>query len=184
MKHVKGGKNLAFEELFNRYSQKMLFYFYNRLYQDHEKAQDFVQDLFLRLIEKSETFDESKKFSSWFYAIAFNMCKNEYRRNESSIKVDDYDIEGIMEASLFRSFSSEYDLELFKEQLEKELNGMSEKHSSVFRLRYEESLSIYAISQLLDCSEGTVKSRLFYAARKLSDKLQLFNTNVYVKNGN
>jgi len=41
-------------------------------------------------------------------------------------------------------------------------------------LRYQEELSIKEISEVMECPEGTVKSRLYYALRKLSDKLQVF----------
>src|SRR5690606_3276565 len=73
------GKEKAFNEIYNRYSKPLFLFFYRRLYQENNKAQDFLQDLFLKLIEKAATFDSSKKFSTWIYTIAYNMCKNEYR---------------------------------------------------------------------------------------------------------
>ena len=54
MLYMTKGKEKAFDELYKRYSKKIVFFFYQRLYQDNEKAQDFLQDLFLKIIEKPE----------------------------------------------------------------------------------------------------------------------------------
>jgi RNA polymerase sigma-70 factor (ECF subfamily) len=81
MSLVKTGREMAFEELYQRYSKRMLFYFHRNFYGDGEKAQDFLQDLFLKIIEKSNYFDVNKKFSTWIYTLASNLCKNEFRKN-------------------------------------------------------------------------------------------------------
>src|SRR6266568_4196340 len=70
----------AFNTLYARYKDRLLYYFYRMLGNSNEKAQDFLQDIFMKLIDKAETFDSSRKFSTWIFSIAHNMCKNEYRR--------------------------------------------------------------------------------------------------------
>ena len=76
MLYVLQGKEKAFTELYTRYAKPMLYFFYQRLYQDEPKAQDFLQDLFLKIIEKPQLFDRDKKFKTWLYTVATNMCKN------------------------------------------------------------------------------------------------------------
>jgi RNA polymerase sigma factor (sigma-70 family) len=46
------------------------------------KARDFTQDLFSKLIQKPDSFDENRSFKTWLYSIAHNMCKNEYAKME------------------------------------------------------------------------------------------------------
>jgi RNA polymerase sigma-70 factor (ECF subfamily) len=173
---MKNVEERAFQELYGRYSKKMLFFFYQRLNNDNERAQDFLQDLFLKIIEKPESFDAKRKFSVWIYVVASNMCKNEYRRNrhnsnESSISLQESSIDRIQSYG----FVEEIDLRQFAIHLASELNLMDEKHSLTFVLKHQQGLTIKEISDVMDCSEGTVKSRLFYAIKKLSHKLHKYN---------
>ena len=52
MLFISNGKEKAFNELYKRYSKKMLFFFYSKLNKDEEKSNDFLQDLFIKIIEK------------------------------------------------------------------------------------------------------------------------------------
>ncbi len=80
MESVKVGEETAFDELYNRYSKRLLVYFYRMLGSNEEKAQDFLQDIFVKIIEKPHLFGSKNRFSSWVFTVANNMCKNEYRR--------------------------------------------------------------------------------------------------------
>lgn len=75
------GHTDAFDEIYNRYGQKLFGFFYKMLWKNKELAEDFTQDLFVKLIHKKELFNTNKSFSTWLYSIANNMCKNEYRKN-------------------------------------------------------------------------------------------------------
>ena len=175
MLYMTKGKEKAFDELYKRYSKKIVFFFYQRLYQDNEKAQDFLQDLFLKIIEKPELFKEGTKFSTWIYTMASNMCKNEYRRNTvRGTKVEGFDLNEILDEIPFIAIEKE-DRELFMDSLNKELNKMDENQSLTFILRHQEHFSIKEISEIMECSEGTVKSRLFYTVKKLAENLEMFN---------
>ena len=80
MESVEVGEETAFDELYNRYSKRLLVYFYRMLGGNEEKAQDFLQDIFVKIIEKPHLFGSKNRFSSWVFTVANNMCKNEYRR--------------------------------------------------------------------------------------------------------
>ena len=175
MLHIKKCNNKAFDELYNRYSKILLNFFYKKLYGDQEKANDLLQDLFLKIIEKPELFDTNKKFSTWIYTVAYNMCKNVYRSN--IIKEKNYDINLLKELPTFDKLNNKYDVDFFIDSLNTELNNLSKKHKQTFNLRHKDMLSIKEISIVMNCSEGTVKSRLFYATKELSKKLQIFNIN-------
>jgi RNA polymerase sigma-70 factor (ECF subfamily) len=57
------------------------------------------------------------------------------------------------------------------------LQSVSEKHRTVFVLRFRQELSLKEISEICQCSEGTVKSRLFYALKKIAPALNIFDPN-------
>lgn len=178
MEAVINGDARAFSLLYDRYAEKMVRYFYRMLGQDIEKAEDFAQDIFTKLIEKPHLFDTGKKFSTWLYSVANNMCKNEYRR----LAVRKNTIPGEPDANRTKDENSEdviasMDKKTFDKLLDIELGLLDEKHRSTFLMRYQEEMSIKEISEALDISEGTVKSRLFYTIKKLSEKLKVFDLN-------
>jgi RNA polymerase sigma-70 factor (ECF subfamily) len=69
------------------------------------------------------------------------------------------------------------DKKTFDKLLDIELGLLDEKHRSTFLMRYQHEMSMKEIAEALDISEGTVKSRLFYTIRKLSEKLKVFDLN-------
>jgi len=176
MLYISEGKEKAFTELYNRYAKSMLYFFYQRLYQDESKAQDFLQDLFLKILEKSQLFDQNKKFKTWLYTLATNMCKNEYRRVAArGTKVNEFALNDIQELQPAFFLPDKFDKELFAVNLNIELNKLEENQRTTFLLRYQEEFSINEISEILGCAEGTVKSRLFYCTKKLALKLRIFD---------
>ena len=92
MAQVKDKDTAAFEELYNRYSKVILSFLYKMLGGSEAQAQDFLHDIFLKIIEKPYLFDQSKKFKTWIFQIAHNKCKNEYRkkdiRNQTKVKFE------------------------------------------------------------------------------------------------
>ncbi|MEJ7559363.1 MAG: sigma-70 family RNA polymerase sigma factor [Pedobacter sp.] len=175
MAYVVKGRHPAFEQLYDRYSKPLLRFFYRQLYRDEEKAQDFLQDLFLKVIEKAGLYHQDKRFKVWIYAIASNMCKNEYRKNEiRGSKVMDFDFTAIIDTGSSALFNR-FDQQLFNQRLAEELAKMDDLHSFTFALRYQDNLSVKEISEVMECAEGTVKSRLFYSLKKLNSALDIFN---------
>jgi hypothetical protein len=73
-----GGEERAFSELVERYQTRLLNFVY-RTIGDREKAEDLVQEVFIRVYRHLHRFDRSKKFSTWAYTIASNLAKNELR---------------------------------------------------------------------------------------------------------
>ncbi len=169
------GDKRAFDELYMRYAQPLMGYFMRMLYRDRELAEDFLHDIFAKLIKKPELFDPSRSFKTWVYSVANNMCKNEYKRREvrkntssgldSSYNVKDEN----------RGVLSEVHDRQFGEDLKRSLEELDEKHSEVFTMRHVDGLSIKEIAEILQISDGTVKSRLFYATKYLASSLEQYN---------
>lgn len=175
MEYLSKGDDNAFSELYNRYARLMLNYFYRRLWSDKEKSEDFVQDLFTKIIQKPEYFDRSRNFKTWVFSVANNMCKNEYKKQavrSNTIRTEDTNLQPI---GLGNDAATQVDEKTFIEELEKRLENMDKKHSEVFILRHFNQMSLKEIGEILACNEGTVKSRLFYATKRIANELKAFN---------
>ena len=178
MRCIQRGDTSAFNELYDRYNQRLLFYFFRELGGDEEKAQDFLQEIFLKIVEKPNSFCTEKRFSTWLFTVAYNLCKNEYRRLEiRDIVETNVDMDAIAHEleGEYHPAEQNLDQKIFKRALLAELEKFDNGHRSVFLLRYQQNFSIKEIGEILGCSEGTVKSRLFYTTQKLARKLQAFN---------
>ncbi|MGI9542146.1 MAG: RNA polymerase sigma factor [Cyclobacteriaceae bacterium] len=163
----------ALQELYQRYSKRLLRYFYRMLWQDEEKSQDLLHDLFAKLIEKPYHYQPTKKFSTWIFSVAHNMCKNEYRRQSRwEVALGRWREEN---ANQNRVENKHPDHELFTMSFQRALQQLEPIHKTIFTLRYQENLTIREIAAVIDCSPGTVKSRIFYAKKKLAQKLKIFD---------
>lgn len=170
------GDGSAFEELYARYSNKLFGYFRRMLWQNKELAEDCLHKLFLKVIEKPELFDTSRNFKTWIYSAAHNICKNEYRRMETHPNINTTQQPVMGEESLPPMQDKKVDNQKFLNDLEVELQQLSDKHRETFKLRYFEHLSLKEIAEVMECSEGTVKSRLYYALKALADKLKPYKS--------
>ena len=72
------GEKRAFNLLVDRYQGRLVNFVY-RTTGDRERAEDLVQETFIRVYRHLHRFDQSKKFSTWIYTIASNLAKNELR---------------------------------------------------------------------------------------------------------
>jgi RNA polymerase sigma-70 factor (ECF subfamily) len=168
---TKGGQS-AFDELYLRYSKLLLHFFYRMLNNDREKSEDMLHDLFLKIIEEPDSFDGNKKFNTWFYTLASNMIKNEYRSRQIRSEHKKQTLANGNE--LFELNNENFDKNLFNKRLESELDKMDVEMKTLFNLRFIEEMGIKQIAEIMNCPEGTVKSRLFYMTKQLSKKLSVY----------
>ena len=176
MQLVIKGEIKAFELIYDRYSNKLLNFFHRMLWKDKEKAEDFMQELFTKIIEKPNQYDSERPFKTWIYSIANNMCKNEYKKQEVRGEYKTLPLE-TLNNHISEIAPNRIDEKNFNMHLYTELDKLNEEHRATFILRYKDDLPLNEISQIMECSEGTVKSRLFYTLKKISSKLQVYNPN-------
>lgn len=165
---ISNGNNDSFNELYSRYKDRLLYYFYRMLFQDKELAKDFLQEIFIKIINKPQLFDPKMKFSTWIFSIANNMCKNEYRRQEIRKNTINYENPDILNFEDYANTDHESIIKLIFNQL----NNFDDTHKSAFLLKYREGFSIEEISEILELPEGTIKSRLFYTRKKLQENIK------------
>lgn len=147
----------------------MYYYFYRMLGNSSEQANDFLQELFMKLVEKPESYNPNFSFQTWLFSVANNMCKNEYRRREIR---KEYQTAEALQTNLDFISDSSVEPEQLLEKIFLTLDQLGEEHRSAFLLRYREGFSIKEVAEILELPDGTVKSRLFYAKKILADKLQ------------
>lgn len=162
------GNPRAFGEIVKRYQGRLLNFIY-RMIGDRDRAEDLVQEAFVRVHRHLHRFDQTKKFSTWIYTIASNLAKNELRNRSRSPLVwyessarpgSDEEARPLQ----FEDSSSRPD-DMFhhrhlRELVEQAVARLSEHHREVFVLRELEGKSYEEIAELTDCNLGTVKSRL------------------------
>src|SRR4029077_10953758 len=91
VQRIKRGDDQAFKEMVDRYNARVYSLSYGVL-RNPEDAEEATQDAFLTLYRKIGTFDESKKFFSWFYRVALNAAYSRARRRKPAVTIslDDY----------------------------------------------------------------------------------------------
>ena len=122
--------------------------------------------------EGQKIYDPSRPFRTWLFSVANNMCKNAYRHHEvvraaanhmkhEPDRVEAQDGIGV-------------DREHFNRRLNEELDRLDPDHKATFVMRFHEEMAIKEIAAAFGCSEGTVKSRIFYTLKKLAERLKEF----------
>jgi RNA polymerase sigma-70 factor (ECF subfamily) len=171
----------AFEEIFNRYADK-IYGISLRITRNPTRAEEVLQDVFLTLITKADTFRGEAKFSSWLYRVTVNTSFMQLRAEktyESTLSLEDYvpyDEKGTLIGRIkAKDWSSRPDLLILRKEglqlIEKAINELPESYRVVFHLKDVEGLSNEEISNILDLTIPAVKSRLHRARLFLRDKL-------------
>jgi RNA polymerase sigma-70 factor (ECF subfamily) len=172
--HLSGDPQ-AFEELVDRYQRRLLNFVY-RTIGDRERAEDLVQEVFIRVHRHLARFDQTKKFSTWIYTIASNLAKNELRNRSRNPLVLFQTIKKNWEADhrplQFEDPQNRPD-DLYRKRHLRQLVDWSvaqlpEHHRVVFVLRELEGKTYEEIADITGCNLGTVKSRLNRARNRFA----------------
>jgi RNA polymerase sigma-70 factor (ECF subfamily) len=171
----------AFEEIFNRYVDK-IYGIALGISRDPNSTEDIIQDVFLTLMKKIDTFEGRAKFSTWLYRVTVNasyMHLRAEKKYESDYSLENYvpyDENGTLTSRIKdKDWSSRPDiLNYSKEAMEilvTAINELPETYRIVCQLRDVNELSNEEISEILGISSGAVKSRLHRARLYLRDKI-------------
>ncbi|MCK4436360.1 sigma-70 family RNA polymerase sigma factor [bacterium] len=160
----------AFGELVSLY-QKRIYDLAYQMVHNHADAEDIAQEVFIRLYKKIHKFKGRSSFLTWLYRMTMNVCKN-YLRSRTANTLPFEDAIGVQDLTMKRDNPAE---ELISketnEAIGKAIDTLPFRHRMVIILHDIEGFSHKDISKIIGCSEGTVWSRLFYARKKLKEKL-------------
>lgn len=175
------GDTRAFDDLVRKYTPKLYGMVYN-MTSNREDADDLLQDVFAKAYRSLKRFLGKSSFYTWIYSIAVNMTLNHLKKRGRHMKVslDDVDT-GIANDPDFIAITTaktNVAREVNIHELQKRLNAammkLSEDHRTVVTLYDIQGLQHADIGKILGVSEGTIRSRLFYAHRQLQAFLEDF----------
>ncbi|MDP6038361.1 MAG: sigma-70 family RNA polymerase sigma factor [Candidatus Latescibacteria bacterium] len=173
---VLDGNTGAFSNLVRRHHERVFNTAFG-LVGDLDEADDLAQEAFIKVFRSLKRFRGQSLFSTWLYRIAVNCCldflKSKHRRSTASL--DEH--QGIQDfPQIWRENSEDADVSVqrreLQEILELALDKLPEEYRVTFVLREIEGMAYEEIAELLKCSVGTVKSRLFRGRAKLRESLQ------------
>lgn len=184
MLRCKEGDTEAFGLLVAKYKAPITRYA-NYLLADPDQAEDVAQETFLRILRAAKRYEPRARFTTWLYRIAANLCYDELRRrarhpfmslDEEIVCGDEEEAETIRRYEIIEDPKGSPPDQALQEQemtrtMERAIKDLSGSHRQVIHKRMVEELSYAQIAEELDTSEGTVKSRMHYATRKLREDL-------------
>ena len=179
VKRIKRGDEEAFQEMVERYHARIYSLSYGVL-RNAEDAEEATQDSFLTLYRKISTFDESKKFFSWFYRVALNQAYSRARRRKpvTLIPIDEYvprlgsDGRGSPEFSAWvDGVEDEVIARNLAERAEEFIAELPEPYRDVIWMVDVEEMKPADVAETLEISLPALKSRLHRARLHVRERL-------------
>jgi RNA polymerase sigma factor (sigma-70 family) len=181
VKRVQSGDVAAFDILVSKYRERVLGIIYN-MTSNREDAADLAQDAFIKAFQSIHRFQSQASFFTWLYRIAVNSTLSHLRKNRlrSFFSLESIDGEDPVSKEVIDALTDKTGVgrDSFVRELQEKLNDAMQKlsinHRAVVTLFEIDGLSHQEIADVLDCSVGTVRSRLHYAKQLLQAELQHF----------
>src|SRR6266436_949620 len=167
------GDMQAFEELVARHRDKIYARAYSMM-RNEEEAIDLSQEAWVKAWQRLKQFQGESSFGTWMTRIVINLCLDQLRRHKrqraESIEAMDEESGGVERHMPVVTVNPTEGLERqeLRQRIDRALNQLSYEHRTVLVLHQFEEMEYKQIAKAMDCSSGTVMSRLFYARRKLA----------------
>ena len=161
---IKGNQE-AFGEIVTLFQQRLYQVCY-RMLGNAQEAEDIAQEAFVRAYVNIHTYDQKRKFSTWLYRIATNLCIDRIRKKKPDYFLD-ATVPGTDGLNMYSQIAASGDLP--EEEVERmetqdrvqyEISRLPDKYRTVIILRYMEELPLQEISDILELPLGTVKTRV------------------------
>jgi len=178
------GDSAAFDELVLKHNKRLFGLVYH-MTQNREDTYDLLQDIFAKAYRSIKNFKRKSSFYTWVYTIGVNMTINHLKKKKrkATLSLDDEDL-GVKNDSAIVDLASrtdprrEADLKVLQRKLNEALKNLSEQHRAVVVMFDMQGIPHAEISRILGVSEGTVRSRLFYAHKNLKSQLESFKASL------
>ena len=173
VQRVQAGEVAAFDDLVLRYRERIYGVVYN-LTSNREDAADLTQETFIKAFQSIGRFKGTSSFFTWLYRIAVNAALSHVRRHRlrrffslEHLVEDEHNAELIQALTEGVSTDKGTMIKELQEKLNEALQKLSFKHRTVVTLFEIDQLSHEEIAEVMECSVGTVRSRLHYAKQQL-----------------
>jgi RNA polymerase sigma-70 factor (ECF subfamily) len=176
------GEAPAFEVLVVRH-KRTLYNFLLRSVHDRSRADELLQEVFLRIVRAKDRYETSAKFTTWVFTIARNLCVDESRRQKFRKtlpleakrrgKGEDSGL-SVLDTTAAKQIATDAGSEAptIRERIADAIERLPDDQRQVFLMRQFGGLSFKQIGEAVDAPENTVKSRMRYALEKLRSELQ------------
>ena len=166
---IAAGDQQAFSQLYLRYQSKLVRYCARVLKDDVAQAADIVDEAMFDVWRSASNFAGRSKPSTWIYSITRNKLIS-WLRKTSEVTLED---ESILDALIDPAATPAEELAMddMQQQLLRLMDQLTDEHREVLKLTYFEDKSVKEVAELLGISENTVKTRMFYARKRLAQLL-------------
>jgi RNA polymerase sigma-70 factor (ECF subfamily) len=171
MLRVGQGEHAAYEVLYERHAQRLGGFFFRMLSYDTAKAEDMVQELFIRVWTHRASYRTAQPFTTWLYAMAYNLCKNDYRHQEVR---QSYVAECSLREEPIATTDEALERNELRQLLRQAVQALPEAQRDAFLLHYDEELTVPEVARIVGCPEGTVKSRLATALTTIKKQMNAY----------
>lgn len=166
----------AFNELVNRHHTKIYGLAY-RMLGNSEDAEDATQETFLEAYKSIKTFRFQSQFGTWLYRVGMNTCNQYIRKAKTRNRM----LDAYTEETAVRGVAEEQEIPERmaikteqREVVQAAIDRLPPKQREVITLYYMQHLKYKEIAEVLNCSLGTVASRLNKAMQNLKTKLEKY----------
>ena len=178
---IRDGDEVAFQEIVRRYRNPITNFVY-RMIDDYERAVELAQETFIRVYTSASRYEAKYSFSTYIYRIASNLAISELRKRKrrrfvsllspftnddgEPVEIDPPDTNPLQDEAMIETER--------RRAVARAITSLPEKYRAALVLRDVEGLSYDRIAEVLNLSEGTVKSRINRARNLLKDKLSAY----------
>jgi RNA polymerase sigma-70 factor (ECF subfamily) len=171
VERVLGGDNRAFEKLVEKY-KKRIYYLAYKMTRDHDSADELAQESFVKAYQALSRFKKGYSFYTWIYRICVNLSINFLKKEKNSVSTDLISDKELLHFS--RNVSNQLERMITSEQaaiVKQALETIPPDQKAVFILKTYENMTYEQMATVMNCSIGTVMSRLYRARFKLRSAL-------------
>lgn len=170
LERISAGDQQAFSQLYLRYQPKLVRYCARVLRDDLAQAADLVDEALFDVWRSADNFAGRSKPSTWIYSIARNKVIS-WLRKTSELTLED---ESVLDALIDPAANPHEELAMddMKQHLLRMMDQLTDEHREVLRLTYFEDKSVKEVADILEISENTVKTRMFYARKRMAQLLE------------
>lgn len=168
VKEVLEGNQNSFRTLIERHQGK-IYYLGLKFFRNAEDAEDFSQDVFIRVYDKLKTFKGDVPFSGWLYKLAFNLAVNTYKVKRFTMSPLEAHGDIADTASTPESAAIEEEM---RELVQEMVTSLPQSYHIVIKMHYFDGLSYPEIAEITEIPVNTIKSHIRRAKEMISSGLK------------
>jgi RNA polymerase sigma-70 factor (ECF subfamily) len=189
LSRAQNGDESAFQAIVDKYKRQM-YYLALDLTGNHHDAEDLSQEAFVKAYTSIQGFRGEAKISSWLHRIVVNAHLDEKRKKALTLlrTSDELNENLTLHSSGGSGFETNPEKKMeqskIQEHIEEALQTLTQRERTIFVLRHYQEHALKEIAEMLDLSEGTVKSFLFRAIKKLQKALSQYEFRFEARSSN